>query len=311
MAISVFPTAVTSSSSINANSVTAASPNVLYEGRLTLEPAIYQITCASGTIANIQFLSSPNTVITSSVTSSGTVTLNLGNTVDRVRVWTNTGSNIVVTITKIANSLTNQFSGTLDTITASGTYTGTSTSGYAYAVLVGGGGGGGGGGQFNRGIGGASGGICGKIVTLTGSMEVVIGSGGLAGAPGGNATNAGASTFDGMTAGGGTGGLGNNYSTLTIGGTATGGTFNVTGGAGGSDSVNPTAAVSPYPFVINGSTGGGQYGGGGPLAGSGIGTGGTGASMNATGYGSGGSSAYDQYGGGGNGAPGVLYVLRF
>ena len=64
MTISVFPVAVTSS--INANSVTAITANTLYEGRVTLEPAIYQITCASGTVANVQFLSSSTSLITTS-----------------------------------------------------------------------------------------------------------------------------------------------------------------------------------------------------------------------------------------------------
>jgi hypothetical protein len=47
MAISIFPTPITSSSSINASSLTAASPNTMYEGQTAFDPAIYTISCAS------------------------------------------------------------------------------------------------------------------------------------------------------------------------------------------------------------------------------------------------------------------------
>ena len=154
MAIEIFPVPV--ASSINANSITATTSNTLYEGRFSLDPAIYTITCTSGTIAKVQFFSNATTLITTGTTVSGTISINLATAADRVRLWTNTGSNVVVTITKTASALSDVFSGTLDTITSSGTYTGTSTSGFGYAVLVGGGGGGSGGSSYNA-RGGASG----------------------------------------------------------------------------------------------------------------------------------------------------------
>jgi len=325
MTISVFPAAVTSS--LNADAITATASDTFYEGRKTFDAAIYQITCASGTVANFEFWNL-GTLITSGTTSSGIATINLASTADRIRLWTNTGSNIVVTITKTAGALTNQFSGTLDTVTTVGpsTYTGTSTSGKGYALLVGGGGGGGGcNPNSNNGAGGGGGGsgaVCAKIVTLTGSMAVTIGAGGLGGAAGLNAgTAGGASTFDGMTAGGGSGGnaAAQNVASPGAGGTATGGTINTPGAGPGSEG-NGSATTKTYSFVVNGTTGSGSSGFYPTAYGSGIGTGGVGSAStnngtNATGYGAGGGGASGTSTGaaraGGNGTQGVLYVLRF
>jgi len=323
---------VAAASSINANAITATSADTMYEASVTLDPAIYTITCASATITNIQFFSNVNTLVTSAVTASGTVSINLASAADRVRLWTDTGSNVVVTITKTASAMSNVFSGTLDTVTTVGasTYTGTSTSGYGYAILVGGGGAGGSctsGGSERSGGGGGSGGVGGKFVTLTGSMAVTIGAGGTgtAGQAGGAG---GSSTFDGMTAGGGGGGaLGDTNSVTTAGGaggTVTGADISSTGKAGGqgNSETNGSATTEIYSFVKTGTTGsggGGGYNNPGTGSGSGIGTGGNGGSASnptaATGYGAGGggagnrqtSSAYT----GANGTQGVLYVLRF
>ena len=328
MAISVFPVAVTSSSSINASALTAATANILYEGRSTFDPAIYQVSCASGVITNFQFWNG-STLVLSSVTASGTVSVNLSSAADRIRVWTNTGSNTVITITKTAAALTDQFSGTLDTITTTSTYTGTSTSGKAYAVLVGGGGGGGRRFRANS-QGGASGGVCAKIVTLTGSMPVVIGALGTGSTVNGtNGVSGGTSTFDGMSAGGGSGGRSDQGDPSLPGGTATGGTINSTGAATSFSPFgdNGGSTTATYSFIAApGTTGAGGFGYwnetlGGSGGGSGIGTGGRGGSTsvagaNATGYGAGGGGGggSDQAGtqtSGGNGSPGVLYVLRF
>ncbi len=84
---------VAAASSINANAITATSADTMYEASVTLDPAIYTITCASATITNIQFFSNVNTLVTSAVTASGTVSINLASAADRVRLWTDTGSN--------------------------------------------------------------------------------------------------------------------------------------------------------------------------------------------------------------------------
>lgn len=322
MAISKLQPVVTSS--INASSITATSPNTMYEGRTTLESGIYTITCINSTVAKVEFYSGTATLITTAVTISGTVTINLATTADRIRLWTDTGSNVVVTITKTANAMSNQFSGTLDTVTTVGssTYTATSTSGYAYTILIGGGAGGGGGGKGNTpsghrssgGGGGGSGAICEKLVQLTGSMTVVIGAGGAGGAgstnntlPGANGTAGGNSTFAGMTAGGGNAGPGGLSTNSTFfpatvsggsGGTATGGTYN-TAGPGGNGSTSPNqdtsqggsgnlSGIPNYVFVTPSITN--DYGKGG--------RGGNGT-----------NGANGDNGTAGN--QGVLYVLRF
>lgn len=306
MAISrLAPAAVTSS--INANSITAASPNVLYQGTVSLDPAIYQITCASTTIARVQFFSDNVTLITSAVTASGTVTINLGTAATIFRVWTDTGSNIVVTITKTAAALTDSApSGTLDTITTVGTstYTGTSTSGYGYAVLVGGGGGGAGSsGSSSSAGGGGGGGVAEKLVQLTGSMSVTIGAGGASGSTYTSGGTGGTSSFAGMTANGGLGGDPNGGG--GAGGSASGGTFNTSGtngtansGGGGS----PGSGGSPqtvYKFVVA-TPGTGRTG-------DGFNTGG----FSGTGRGAGASGSSHSNGPGGAGTAGALYVLRF
>lgn len=329
MAISVFPAPVTSS--LNANAITATAADVLYEGRATFESGVYTVTCASGVVTNFQFFNG-GTSILSSVTASGTVSINLASTADRVRLYTNTGTNTVVTITKTANSLTNQFSGTLETVTTLGssTYTGTSTSGYAYAILIGGGAGATGSSSTKVTSGASGGGIAGKFVTLTGSMALTIGAGGVGGvgSAGGNlGTSGGASTFAGMTA---NGGVHNPASPTTdaaetgvAGGTATGGDINVTGASGGNAAVVGSATTATWQWVKSGTTGSGGGGGGSAPnkvgGGSGIGTGGTGGNVyagslfgtSATGYGAGGGGAAQGGYNGGNGSQGVLYVLKF
>lgn len=302
MGVSVFPASVTST--VNANSITAASSGTLYEATIDLSTGIYTISCVSSTNATLDFFAG-STFITSATTSTGTVTVNLGTAATKFRAYTDTGSNIVITVTKTADALpTTTLSGTLDTIISSTTYTQTGT---AYAVLVGGGGNGTNGIYGNAG--GGSGAICAGLVTLTGSMAVVIGNGTTAG----GTSAGGTSTFNGWSAGGG--------AYAGSGGTATGATFNIPGGNGGTGGANnATATTLVYPFVKNGTTGGGGSYGGQPGKGSGIGTGGNGgasAGANggaASGYGAGGGSC----GGGGTGpgvsgagTPGVLYVLRF
>jgi hypothetical protein len=321
VAIEIFPVPVTSS--INANSITATTSNTMYEGRLAFDSAIYTVTCTSSTIANVQFFSGL-TLVTQVTTASGTISLNLASASDRVRLWTDTGSDIVVTITKTASALSNVFSGTLDTITSSGTYTGTSTSGYGYAVLVGGGGGGGSVANSYRrgGGGGGSGSVGGKYLELTGSMAVVIGAAGIAQAAPSSGTTGGTSTFGGMSCPGGTGGVTPPSEGAGAGGsggaTPTGADVTSAGTNGGTAQGAGAATTKLYPFVVNGTTGsGGSYSFSG--GGSGIGTGGSspyiGTGDNGTGYGAGGGGARnrDDFTAylGGNGTQGVLYVLRF
>lgn len=293
MGISVFP--LPSSSSLNANSITCASNTSPATSLVSLDPAIYSVTCTSSTVATVDFLSSSGSVVATAVTVSGSVSVNITSPVTRISAIINTGTNIVITITKVASALTSSFSGTLDTITTSGTYTGTSSSGFAYALLVGGGGSGINftSGSNQGGGGGGSGGVVGKVVQLTGSMAVTIGGAGQA------------STFAGMTAG--AGGTGSGV-TGGAGGIGTGGTTNVTPvpGNNGFEQFGPRGgdggmAPSPYQFITAsfGVPGTGFISYQGPIQatnGTGFGAGGGGSSSGAT------PTA---------GRPGVLYVLRF
>ena len=293
MAISKVNAVVAASSTPDAMTCTVGT---LYEKIQTFTPAIYTITCSSAVVGVVEFYSNSYTVITTATTVSGTVSVNLATAADRIKIYVKSGTDIPVTITKSANSLTSSFSGTLDTITSTGTYTGTSTSGYGYAVVVGAGGGGATGGANNGG--GGSGGVGVKIVALTGSMSVTIGTAGAAN------TDGTATTFAGITAGGGLKGTTGVYG--GAGGTVTGATANSEGGNGGWSNLNNSAATTLlYPFVVNGTTGGGGGQSGFPGSGSGIGTGAnTGAA--AVGYGAGGAGSSNT-----DGRPGVVYVLRF
>lgn len=313
MAIEIFPVPV--ASSLNSKSVTCTTSGTLYEARMPLTSGTYTVTTSSND-AYIRFYSSAIDLVLQTNTSSSTVTFSLATTCDRFRVWTSGGSNVVVTITKVAEALSNVFSGTLDTITSTGTYNGTSTSGYGYVILAGAGGGGSGGLSQNGTYGGAGGGggVAGKIIQLTGSMAVTIGAPGNGGNMGTNIGTAnsgnagGSSNFSNLVAGGGGGGLpltNNNAGDPVRGtaGSASGGEINNPGaGVGGGDAGRYEGGgpgASPYPFAVSsiGSSGGSSRAGN-----LGIGTG--------YGVGGGGTQPYTSNNGK-VGTAGVLYVLRF
>lgn len=285
MSVNVFPVPVQSFSPIAAFQFICPAANTLYGALFNAPVGVYTITCTSGTVAKVDFYSG-STFITTASTSSGTVTVNLGTASDRFRIFTNTGTNVVVTFTQTANVLVNNISGTLDTITTVGssTYTGTSPSGFGYAILVGGGGGG----QAyfgNPAPGGGGAGAAAKEVALTGSMPVTIGAGGARGLfPSGNGSAGGTSTFGGMTCTGGGGGANNGSG--GGGGSGSGGTVNTNGTNGAVGYItNPGSATYPtgYPFVV----------------------------PNLNGYGNGGAGGGSGGANGVAGTQGVLYVLRF
>jgi hypothetical protein len=284
MASTVFPVAVSSSTS-GARSMIAAAANTMYSGTSDFVPGTYTITNVSSTVTNFQFFNG-NTSVTSGVTSSGTVTVNLASAATRILLYTNTGTNIIVTINLTATTVA-PVSGTLDTITTTtNTY---APTGAAWVVAVGGGQGGG----ANGGTGGQ---VAGAFFTTAGTQRnVTIGAGGNRGSV--NPNNPGANQPQGS------GGQTVFSGTLTAAG----------GGAGGSP------GTSPYLFVINGSNGnGGGHTSPSVGNGSGIGTGGHwnqgGHNGNGGGYGAGGG-AYSPEGGGitnygGPGGQGIVYVLK-
>jgi hypothetical protein len=307
MASSVFPVATSSFNAVVPYSITATAPFTLYGGSYAAAAGTYTVTCTASTITKIYFFLG-NTLVTTASTSSGTVTVNLATPADRVRLFTDTGTSILVTITQTGNAVVSNISGVLDTLTGSGTYTTTSTSGLAYAILIGGGGGGGGLNNILNGAasaGGGAGGISEKLIELTGNLPYVV-----AGSVARQITNT-ASTFAGMTANGGSGSIqGGNFG---AGGTATGGDFNTTG-ASGANSVSSNGGtggvrVAPPNFkFVNNSAGTG--GTGGPYAG-GAGSAGTAGALGNGGGGGGEAGGGNNNGSGGAGGAGVLYVLRF
>jgi hypothetical protein len=256
MAISVFPTPSTSNV---AQSITAATANVLYSSAITLTPGIYTITCVSTTIAHIDFFDG-DTIIGTARTVSGSISFNLSTTANNIRFHTNTGSSISINIafTGIA-AITDAPSGTLDTLNTTGTY---NQTGKLYVVAVGGGGGGGGGYGTNNvgtnGGAGGKGGVANAAITANTAISYVIGAAGNGG-PQGNGNTGSA---------GGTGGASSFGNTLTanggIGGNGAGGSNGNTGAAG--TFTTPNGASPSFSFVIanphvtkgNGGNGGGQ-----------------------------------------------------
>ena len=300
MADYIYPAAVVSSSSVNTTYWTIPTQKRQYKATVSYAPGVYQITTyPTSTVAYVDFYSSSDALILSAITSSGTVSVNLGSTPSYMIIYTNgsDGCLVGITVTGTNGTYSSNLSGTLDTITTSGTYNQTGTM---YVMVVGGGAGGGGAGSNTYGYpGGGSGGVTAKLLTVNTSTTVTIGARGNANGNG-NGNAGGATSFG-------------NYLTAN-GGSGDGGAGSPGGGSGSqgySGGPGPSEALNLWQSVKSGNTGGGAADGGGnhsPGLGSGIGTGG-GVGGAASGYGAGGGGG--GYGGvGGVGTPGVVYVLR-
>jgi hypothetical protein len=263
-------------SGAGASSITVPLANTNYSATLPLNPAVYSVTCASTVIAKVVFMTSETAVVATATTASGTVTINLPSAVNRVKLWIDSGTDVPVTFTLLAEAVAPVVvTGTLDTITTTSTYTTTSTSGYAYVMAAGGGGGGGGGGP-GGGAGGGSGGAGASHIALTGSLPITIGAGGAGGPTAANGTDGGQTTFSGITANGGkspTNGA-QGYGGGGAGGTVTGGVWNVPGlnaptspgevnGYPGANSVTANSAIIASGYARSkGGNGGNQFGAG-------------------------------------------------
>jgi len=290
----------------------------------------YTITTSPTTAqVEVQFYNN-STASTSFTTVSGTIgaTLSFDATSVIAKDVSNFAGPTIVTITLTSEVLTpSNISGTLDTVTTTGTY---NTTGALYLLVVGGGAGGGGGrtASGDRGAGGGgSGFISNGLVYTNNSTSVTIGNGGNGGNTGAGSGGAGGTTSFGslLSANGGNGGIGGTGAGSVLAGNGAG-----NGGDGaksGDQRNNANASSAIYLSVTNGTTGGGGGGGGNrdttsngnSGAGSGIGTGGNGANINATpnagtGYGAGGgggrSGGNDFTTAGAAGSAGVVYVLR-
>jgi len=294
MAISVLP--IVTSVSENAIAATVPTSAKQYKVAREITSGIYTITCPSTVNATVSFLT--GTTIVEAVTVSGTVRVHLASAATELYFEINTGTNVVVTVTKTAAALTvTEISGTLDTVTTTSTY---NQTGKLWVLCVGGGGAG----SFSNATtnyqglpGGQGGAVVDKMVFVNTSTSITIGAGGV---PGG--ANAGTTTFGNLVSATGQSG-------------------------GGGEAINNATSVKTG---TNGAGGSGATGTNtkNPGAGSGIGTGGAGAATTTsnsltggngetgTGYGAGGggSVASGNVGfgaaGAGSGTAGVVYVLR-
>ena len=322
MAISIVPTASSTVDTVPSSKVIIPSSfSEIISSTQAFEVGIYAITCISSTIARVEFLSG-NTLIGTATTASGTVTFSLGTAATKVRVWIDTGTDISVGIQKTGSPLTeagSTLTGTLDTLTSSGTYNSTSTNGDFYVIAIGGGGGGACGtdNSGNSATGGASGGLdSGRVLSSLVPISYTVGAFGVGGNLGlsnsSNATAGGTTTFSTITAnGGGRGNTGGNGSNDSGAGTPGGAGFAVSRNV----SLQPVyrhARGGASTTVAKGSDSTAHVGT--------VGSGGAGAQntialATANGYGSGGGTT--NLGNtnsvnirGGSGSPGVIYVLR-
>jgi hypothetical protein len=296
MASSVFPIA-SASTGPNSWAFTCAAALTKYKPSQAFATGVYTMTTSPNTSQATVTFYNGTSIIYETTTVSGTITFNLGTAATGVYLSTDTGSNVVVSISLTANSLSGtSLSGTLDTVTTTSNY---NQTGQLYVVAYGGGGSGGTG--YNTdgpGGGGGSGSTpSGKIVYTNAATSITIGTGAAARSPQDSGAAGGATSFGNLVSsnGGGGGGLRQGFS-------------------------NGNAIAANHPSVQSGTNGNGGApgnGSGGTGGGSGVGTGGNGGSGNtagnaATGYGAGGGGggSANPGGGGGAGSPGVVYVLR-
>jgi len=315
MASTVFP-APSSATASTAFATTCAVATTIYENESNFSTGVYTVSvspAASGE-ARLTF-ASDTAIITTITTASSVATFTLSTAATKVFINTSNGAsaNLVVTVTRAADSLTPDDigNGTLDTINTTGTYNQTGVLG----VLVLGGGAAGRAcatnSQNTKGAdGGRAGFISGGMVITNSATTVTVGAGGIADR--GNNTAPTNSSFGNLIT---TNAVDNAFP-------------NGNGGGGGYDAnaeAGNTSAVF-QSFNGNSTTGGGagaNRGNNGTTragGGSGIGTGGSSQSSNATqggagtgkaSGGAGGKGGYNQSGQtGGDGAPGVVYVMR-
>lgn len=300
------------SSSVSAQAISTTTANLQKKVLGSFNSGVYQISVSpASSTAIVQFVNG-STWIGQTTTSSGSINFNLASSADRILVQSNNVGD-VVTVNLIATvPVSSSISGTLDTITTTGTY---NQTGLLWVLAFGGGGGGGGGKQNYAAPsgGGNSGDLAMFYGNVTTSTTVTIGANGTGGAANSGGTAGGLTSFGtyAIAKGGNGGGLPDGPSGGTASGTSAG-TFTVASSGG--------VQANPFRAVKDGTTGAGASGQSGAGYGSGIGTGGSGATGggvnagNATGYGAGGGGGATNNGSspgaGGAGTQGVVYVLR-
>ena len=139
MAITVYPvTSTAAGTNLTATVMSAATANTAYSGTVSLVPGVYTITCTSTVTTYMDFFngSTPITTSGSVYTTSGTVAINLATAPTKIVFWTTSGTNTTITLTETGTPVaTTAVSGTLDTLTTSGTY---NQTGSLYVIAVGG-----------------------------------------------------------------------------------------------------------------------------------------------------------------------------
>jgi len=308
-----------SGASTVAQTVVAEAASNVYVASLALASGTYTITCASSTVAVVDFYSG-TTYIGRATTTSGSISYNLATPCTTIRYYINTGSNIVIAIQLSGQAISYAANGILDTLTTSQTY---NQTGPLYFTVVGGGGSGGStdGSTYRASGGGGSGGVYNGVVYANTSTVVVVGIAGVGGNSGG-ASSFGNFTANGGGAGGSGGGSQSGGSAGTPGG-AIGGSSAVLNGSGNAGATSTAlaafGAAANYVTGGGGGAGSGVGGGGGGGANPGLGLGGSGAGGSGNGgvgigygAGGGGSSTEGTYVGrnGSSGSPGVVFVIR-
>jgi hypothetical protein len=321
MVLQIFPEP--SQSTVNSFTVEIPSSKKYKKYKLlkNFDAGVYSITTSPNTSnATISFFDSDEAIVLTTATTSGALTYSLAS--EKPGAYINVDSDastlIIFELTSI-NLVSNSLSGTVDTVTSSGTY---NSTGKLYVLAVGGGGAGqcgfgvSSGGNYAGGRGGNGGASTSSIIYTNTATTITIGSGGNLNTAQQNRT---------------VGALGNAGGTTSFGNlfTAVGGFTEV--GSSGAYTANQPEVINYALDVYAGNNGGGGSGSGEapypPITangtGSGIGSGGGGGSFGSTGGDANAATGYGAGGGGGGvarntntvgkptaGTSGVVYVLR-
>ena len=98
MSVNVFPAPITTVADYD-EVVTATSANIFYESTYNFTPGVYTITSPATVIAKAQFWSATTSLIETS-TVSGTVTISLATAAEKIKFWTESGSDVPISIAK-------------------------------------------------------------------------------------------------------------------------------------------------------------------------------------------------------------------
>ena len=328
MPLQIFPEP--SQSTVNSFTVEIPSSKKYKKYKLLkkFDAGVYSITTSPNTSnATISFFDSDEAIVLTTATTSGALTYSLASEKPGayIDIDSDASTLVIFELTSI-NLVSNSLSGTVDTLTTTGTY---NQTGKLYVLAVGGGAAGqcgfGGSGNFAGGRGGKGGASTSSIVYTNTATSVTVGAGGNLNSAQQNRTAGSVGNSGGATS----------FGNLV---TASGGLTET--GSSGSPTASQPQIINYALDVYAGNNGGGGAGAGADIypgstsgavgTGSGIGTGGSGGTFYlsnqnsrplqdataATGKGAGGGGGGGSENGGGPfgkataGTEGVIYVLR-